>query len=247
MIKILFAPSETKKEGGVFPPITESPFMLYQDKKMHIANMYQTFLAKASMPELEKLFGIKKEEDIIKYKDIDIYHDKTLPAIERYTGVAYDYIDYPSLSSNEKSYINDTLIIFSNIFGALKASEHIPNYKLKQNEKLDGFAIEKFYKQECSKEFDNYLDDALVIDLRAGFYNKFYTPKKPYITMKFIKNGKVVSHWAKAYRGKVVRELAKKQPQNEKELSEINFENLNIKEIVQMGNKKEYIYEITEA
>jgi len=243
-MKILFAPSETKTEGGSNPPILNKHFELYHDKKESVLKLYQDFLNTASYAQLEKLFGIKKEQEILKYQKIDIYHDNTMPAILRYTGVAYDYLDYPTLDKDAQNFLDNSLIIFSNLLGAIKASESIPNYKLKQGEKIDDFAIEKFYKKESSLELDTYLKDELIIDLRAGFYDKFYLPNKPYITMKFIKDGKVVSHWAKAYRGKVVRELAKQQPQNEAAFSEIVFEGLAIQEITQKKNKKEYVYTI---
>ncbi len=246
-MKILFAPSETKKEGGNYSPLIDSTFFLYHDKKQFVLDKYHHYLKSATPTQLAKLFGIKKESEIKKYQDIDIYHDKTMPAIERYTGVAYDYLDYPTLAQKEQKFIDESLIIFSNLLGAIKAGENIPNYKLKQGEKLGDFAIEKFYKNETSALLNDYLKDELIIDLRAGFYDKFYLPNKPYVTMKFIKNGKVVSHWAKAYRGKVVRELAKYQPQSEEAFCDITFKNLKIKEILTKGYKKEFVYEIIEG
>jgi cytoplasmic iron level regulating protein YaaA (DUF328/UPF0246 family) len=243
-MKILFAPSETKTEGGTDTPIIDNKFELYHDNKQIVVEKYHHYLQHASFEEVKKLFGIKKEEDIYKYQSIDIYHDSTMPAICRYQGIAYDYLEYPTLHQDAKNFLDDNLIIFSNLFGAIKASESIPNYKLKQGEKLGNFAIEKYYKKETSKTLDDYLAEELIIDLRAGFYDKFYTPNRPYITMKFIKDGKVVSHWAKAYRGKIVRALAKIQPYSEEELQTIDFENLTIKEIVTKGYKKEYIFDI---
>jgi len=245
-MKILFAPSETKIVGGNNLPLIGSTFLLYHDEKQIVLNKYQDYLKTATFDELQKLFGIKKVSDIEKYQKIDIYHDNTMPAIQRYTGVAYDYLDYPTMDLDQQCFIDNSLIIFSNILGAIMAGEDIPNYKLKQGEKLADFSIEKFYKQETSSILDTYLKDELIIDLRAGFYDKFYVPNKPYITMKFIKDGKVVSHWAKAYRGKVVRELAKYQPTTEEELSQIVFKNLKIKEILYKGNKKEFVYDIQE-
>lgn len=245
-MKILFAPSETKIVGGNNLPLIGSTFLLYHDEKQIVLNKYQDYLKTATFDELQKLFGIKKVSDIEKYQKIDIYHDNTMPAIQRYTGVAYDYLDYPTMDLDQQCFIDNSLIIFSNILGAIMAGEDIPNYKLKQGEKLADFSIEKFYKQETSSILDTYLKDELIIDLRAGFYDKFYVPNKPYITMKFIKDGKVVSHWAKAYRGKVVRELAKYQPTTEEELSKIVFKNLKIKEILYKGNKKEFVYDIQE-
>lgn len=245
-MKILFAPSETKTEGGTDTPIIDSTFYFYHDKKQLVLEKYQHFLQTASFDAAAKLFGIKKENEIQKYLKCDIYHDNTMPAIARYTGVAYDYLDYPTLSQEAQTFLNEHLIIFSNLFGAIKASEYIPNYKLKQGEKLDTFNIERYYKQETSDFLDDAFKDELIIDLRAGFYEKFYVPNKPYITMKFIKNGKVVSHWAKAYRGMIVRALAKHQPKDEEAFAKIIFKNLHIKEILTKGNKKEYIFDIKE-
>ncbi len=245
-MKILFAPSETKREGGDMPPLIGRVFILAPNEKKYVIDRYQHYLDTATFDALQKLFGIKKNKDIDMYQHVDIYHDSTMPAIARYTGVAYDYLDYPSLKSDEKNFIDSSLIIFSNLFGPLQACESIPNYKLKQGEKIGDFAIEKYYKKESSSALDAYFQDEFIIDLRAGFYDKFYLPNKPYITMKFIKNGKVVSHWAKAYRGKVVRELAKYQPKTEEEFSQIAFKNLHIKEILTKGYKKEFVYDIIE-
>ncbi|MCH9813229.1 MAG: YaaA family protein, partial [Epsilonproteobacteria bacterium] len=88
------------------------------------------------------------------------------------------------------------------------------------------------------------LDDEFIIDLRAGFYLKFYTLKIPHITLKFYKGDKVVSHWAKAYRGKVVKALAKHQPQNEVAFQKIEFDNLQIREIIKRKQSSEYIFDI---
>jgi len=85
-----------------------------------------------------------------------------------------------------------------------------------------------------------------IIDLRASFYNKFYIPKNNYLTFKFLKNGKLISHWAKAYRGIVAREVAKIKPKNEKEFMRINFETLQIAEVKQIKNNKELVFEILE-
>ena len=62
--------------------------------------------------------------------------------------------------------------------------------------------------------------------------------------MKFLKQGKVVSHFAKAYRGKVLRTLAREQPKSEDDFFHIAFEDLRILEISQRGFKKELLCEI---
>lgn len=135
-------------------------------------------------------------------------------------------------------------MIFSNLFGPLLGSDEIPYYKFKQGESIDDFKPELFYKENFSPDIDSYIGDDLIIDLRAGFYEKFYKINSPYITMKFIKNGKVVSHWAKAYRGKVLRKLAQVQPNTIDEFENINFEGLHVEEILVKKLKREYIFKI---
>ena len=83
-----------------------------------------------------------------------------------------------------------------------------------------------------------------ILDLRAGFYDKFYIPKNPITTLKFLKEGKVVSHWAKAYRGIVLRTAATHQVQSVAELLALNIEGLVLSEIIQSKKKKEIIYTI---
>ncbi|EAL8182089.1 peroxide stress protein YaaA, partial [Campylobacter jejuni] len=114
----------------------------------------------------------------------------------------------------------------------------------KQGAKIGKFAIEKFYKEHFSKALDEYLENKEILDLRAGFYDKFYTPKKKFYTYKFVKNGKVISHFAKAYRGILLSISAKNQIKNNKELLANLPSNLKLKEIQIKGLKEEIVLEI---
>ncbi len=246
-MKILFSPSETKLPDGINSSISKDSFFLqdFYTQRELVLTSYQEYIQNSDDMTLQKLFGIKKENDLLQNRSIDLFNDPTMKAVQRYTGVAYEYLNYNSLTIDDQIFINNNMIIFSNLFGPILAKDEIPYYKLKQGQKLNDFVVEKFYFENFKIALDNYLQNEFIIDLRAGFYLKFYKLQQPYITMKFIKGGKVVSHWAKAYRGIIVKELAKHQPMNEKTFTEINFENLNIIEIQKSGYKTEYIYEIT--
>ncbi len=245
---ILFAPSEGKREGGALEPIDKSAFLFPElyEKRAEAAAIYRDFVQNASKEKLQKLFGIKEPKLLERYKG-DIFAKKTMKAVERYDGVAYDHLGYDSLPEAAQNYIDEHLIIFSNLFGPLKGGDRLPDYKLKQGERIGEFAPEKFYKKEFSEKMTSYLtENGPVIDLRAGFYEKFYTVEIPHITMKFLKNGKSVSHWAKAYRGRVLKEMAKRAIMDEESLLALDIENLAVKEIRQTKKRKEIIYEITE-
>jgi len=245
-MKILFAPSEAKSALSGLTKLNKHSFFLSElfERRCYVIKQFDDFLKFSKLQELQKIFGIKKEEECLKLKDTNILDSFTCKAILRYKGVAYEYLKFETLEENSQKWIYDNLIIFSNLFGPIKASDDIPMYKFKQGSLIGEFKVDKFYKEHFSSSLDEYLKDEFIIDLRAGFYEKFYTIKKEYITMKFIKSGKVVSHWAKAYRGLVLRELSKYRPNSIEEVKKINFSNLKLKNIVKVKQKNEFIFEI---
>jgi len=242
-MKILLAPSETKKQGGSENFDLNS--LLFQELtpiRKKLLHQYINILQKNSFSELSKIFGLKKESDI-NYHNRDIIHELTMKAIERYRGVAFDYLNYKDLEKDSQIYIDKNVLLCSNLFGFLRADDLIPEYRLKQGMPIGELRPEKFYKEQ-SHLMEEYLKDEDILDLRAGFYNKFYKPTKNYTTLKFMKNGKVVSHWAKAYRGIVLKEIAIAKINTLEEFMNLSIETLTIKEIQKRKNKTEIIYEI---
>jgi cytoplasmic iron level regulating protein YaaA (DUF328/UPF0246 family) len=245
-MKILFSPSETKIAGGDEISFDKNSFIFPQlfEKRMEIVKQYNDFITNASKEELIKLFGTKKE-DVLEQYSKDLFKTPTTKVIHRYDGVAFDYLEYAKLAKNEQTYIDENVLIFSNLFGVLKAGDFgLPDYKLKQGETFFNLKIEKFYNDNFSKVLDEYLKDEDIIDLRAGFYEKFYKIEKAYTTMKFIKDGKVVSHWAKAYRGIILKLIAQNDIKTIDELMNMEIQNLKIEEIKKQKNKTEIVYSI---
>ena len=244
-IHILLAPSETKSEGGSLAALNQNSFMLKElySQREEIFFAYKEMIQREDFAELSQKFGIKKEKDIQKYL-LDITENPTKKAIERYTGVAFDAIEYENLDKASQEYIDENVMLFSNLFGPVLASNHLPLYKLKQGEKLDGIAIDNHYKNSFTGALDEYLSGD-IIDLRAGVYEKFYKISKPYTTFKFLKDGKVVSHWAKAYRGKLVKILAQEKLEHIEDLEKIFPDDMKLLEIVTKGFKTEWVVEVS--
>ena len=243
-MKILLAPSETKKRGGngafnlntlLFKELT--PY------RKELLDKYSEILEKGDMEELSKMFGLKKESDIRSHIK-NILNEPAMKAIERYTGVAFDYLDYPSLDIKAQNYIDDNVILCSNLFGFLRASDEIPEYRLKQGASVGDIKVEKFYHEHGAPLMEEYLKNEEILDLRAGFYDKFYKPQKDYTTLKFLKDGKVVSHWAKAYRGIALRAAANAYAETIEDFMKVQIEGLHIIEIQKKKNRTELIYEI---
>ena len=167
---------------------------------------------------------------------VNIYND--------YSGVSYSYLAYDTLSKNAKNYILNTVIIFSNLFGPVSAKDKIPHYKLKQGAKTGSFSFEKFYKDNFSHALDEYTANNEIVDLRAGFYEKFYQIKQKYTTFKFIKQGRVVSHFAKAYRGIILKLMAENNILESDKILSYLPETLEVIDCTLNGFKEEFILNV---
>ncbi|MBE3609215.1 MULTISPECIES: YaaA family protein [Campylobacter] len=244
-MKILFSPSESKSAFNNDERLDKSSlvFLDLYEKRLEILNIYNEFIKTSSIDKISKLFGIKNLIDDKSLRQ-DVFTKGLIKAVLRYDGVAYKHLNYRDLSQNSQNYIDKNVVIFSNLFGPILAGDKIFEYKLKQGEKINGVNIEKFYNEHFSKSLDEFLQDNDILDLRAGYYEKFYQVKKEHTSFKFIKNGKIVSHHAKAYRGKILNQIAKDNINSKKELMDVNFDGLKLVEIKKIGLKNEVCFEI---
>ncbi len=244
-MKILLAPSETKALGGEGHfDVAHLFFQALHPKQQSIIEHYNNTLRQASNETLSTMLGIKKLDELALYRH-DITTLPVMKAIQRYSGVAFEYLDYASLEPLSQMYIDQHLVLFSNLFGILKPDDLIPHYKLKQAQSIGEMKTDRYYQEAIAEILDSYLEGEELLDIRAGYYDKFYKPKIPYVTLKFIQNGKVVSHWAKAYRGKVLRLLALHQINTLEDFMRLEIENLTIKEICTLKNQTQIVYTIT--
>ncbi len=241
MLQILFSPAENKYPDGNNASLNHLLFDL--PKRMSILNAYNTLVLSENKEALHKMFGLKKESDLKRFSQ-DIFTAPTCKAIERYKGVAYEYLDIKSLDAHALSYLENHCIIFSNLYGPVRGGDFITDYKVKQGEMIGNIAPERYYKEAFNDKLDALLESDDILDLRAGHYDKFYKPSKAYTTLKFMKNDKVVSHWAKAYRGIVLRELALAQIDSLDAFRKLNIKSLHVREIKEMKLKTEIVFDI---
>lgn len=215
---ILFSPSEEKikQENRCKIEELEKIFLNLNYEKFFIKSSFRKdFITKyiQNFNNLEEIFGVKDVNCII-----NNFSTKTFKAINLYQGVSYKELDYDNLPLKAKEYLDNNLIIFSNLFGPVLASDELVFYKLKQGIKLNKINQAKEYKIDTSKQLDELLN-GFVIDLRAEIYKDYYEIKIPSVNFVFMKNNKQLSHSSKVYRGRVLRLLAINDITNIKELS----------------------------
>ncbi|WP_417326923.1 peroxide stress protein YaaA [Halarcobacter sp.] len=123
-MKILLAPAETKNSGGENKPFCKENFFLEElfEKREEIFNTYEEYVSSLTIEELSKWFGLKKLEEVEKYKT-SLKDKPTMKAINRYEGVAFDALDYKNLDEKTQKYIDENVLLFSNLFGPIKAND----------------------------------------------------------------------------------------------------------------------------
>jgi cytoplasmic iron level regulating protein YaaA (DUF328/UPF0246 family) len=146
-------------------------------------------------------------------------------AIDVYTGVLYQALDWKSLSATAQTRGEKSILISSAIFGVLRPSDLIPNYKAK---------IKVSDWKAALKPALDGLGADLIIDCRSSTYaGTWQSPPAITVAVRVFKKDKgkisVITHLSKKYRGELTRVLLKagKVPKTPEELlaiAEIHFD-----------------------
>ena len=243
-MRVLLAPAETKRpdgdrEGGCFR--LEDLLFGSSREREEALEAYESFVQSATCEALSAFFGLKRPEEIARYRGQKLLSRPTQKALRRYSGVVFEALDYDALNATERRWCEERIVLFSNLFGPVRGGDELPDYRFKQGAQLPGLKSDRF-----EKSFHGLLEPLLsgecVLDLRAGWYIKRYPVAKSIVPV-FLKNGRVLSHWAKTQRGRLVRFLAAHQPQSEADLAKLNPPGLQLQEIRQHGPHQHWIFE----
>jgi cytoplasmic iron level regulating protein YaaA (DUF328/UPF0246 family) len=101
--------------------------------------------------------------------NLDLAKPKTMPAIDRYTGVLYDALKLDGLSSSELKRAKQSIFIQSSLFGLIGALDEIPNYRLSAGSKLPGVNLRSEWSSAHERVWESFARET-VIDLRSKAY-----------------------------------------------------------------------------
>ncbi|MFJ4712031.1 peroxide stress protein YaaA [Streptomyces sp. NPDC088785] len=136
------------------------------------------------------------------------------PAGEIYTGVLYDALDLASLDAAAKKRAARSLLVFSGLWGAVRVTDRIPSYRCSMGVKLPGLgALGPYWKAPMAEVLPAAAGDGLVLDLRSAAYAAAWKPtgelaeRTAGVRVLHAPTRKVVSHFNKATKGRIVRSL----------------------------------------
>ena len=220
---ILLPPSEGKAAGGEGPLwefVKQSFPALADPRREVIAALVE---AMNGSPEARfKLLGVKAPKaNVATAINLIVATAPTMSAIDRYTGVLYNALDYPSLPTKVRRSVDRQVVIFSGLWGVVRPTDPIPNYKLKMGASLPGLGKPaRFWKPLISDAIADAIAASrtdTVWDLLPNEHAAAWDPSVAgrRIRVRFLddvmKNGKrtlvTVSHWNKLLKGALVRHV----------------------------------------
>jgi len=152
----------------------------------------------------------------------------TAKAIDVYSGVLYQALDFNSLDSTSKKRAIKIIVIISALFGAVKLEDKIPSYKLDMAKSLPKIgSLNSLWKKVLPQALEK-IKTNLIVDCRSSTYQGVWAPdlnKTVGIRVFTLKNGKksVVTHMSKKTRGEVTKLLVQssKPPKTPQELQKL--------------------------
>ena len=215
---ILIPPSEGKAKVKS----TDLTFDKTKFKFEREVNQVVRLLSLLDDEDLRSIYGTSQEKsEIFHRQNQDIFKSHCAKAIERYTGVVYEYIDWKTLDKSAKNYMENHVRIFSGLFGMLTPNTLIPNYKLKMNV----LSLQYHWSPIITKELEN---EDVIFDLLPQVHRKAYKPSKNVIKIDFsvINKGKktAAGHFGKAVKGKFIRFLAENNIQNINDFKDFTYD-----------------------
>ena len=142
-------------------------------------------------------------------------------ADEVYTGVLYAAWDPATLTTDARKRADESVAVASALFGLVRPGDHIPAYRLSSTVTLPRLGtVAGLWRPRLGPALERLVGDGLLMDLRSGSYVNLHRPTGDLAsrtaTIRVLHERSVhgergirtvVSHFNKATKGRMVREL----------------------------------------
>ena len=208
---ILLPPSESKATGGSGLPWHRRRHAhptLARQRAFVAQALQETLRTQVVDPEL--IFGVGGLHlDRAVRAGLTLDTAGTKAAVQRYTGVLYGALDWPSLDVEERRRGDASVRIVSGLWGLVAPRDQIPDYRLKMSAALPGLGtLSRWWKPSLTAVIGQVAAGRVVWDLLPIEHAAAWDPiGVERTTVSFLAEGKAVSHWSKLLKGAFTRHL----------------------------------------
>ncbi|MFI7007152.1 peroxide stress protein YaaA [Streptomyces sp. NPDC050145] len=212
---VLLPPSEGKAASGRGAPLKPEGLSLPGLAAARAAVLDELVeLCAADEEKAREVLGLSEGLRGEIAKNVELRTAGARPAGEIYTGVLYDALDLASLDAAAKKRAARSLLVFSGLWGAVRVTDRIPSYRCSMGVKLPGLgALGAHWRTPMAEVMPEAAGAGLVLDLRSAAYASAWKPKGELagrtatVRVLHAPTRKVVSHFNKATKGRIVRSL----------------------------------------
>ncbi|MFJ6082264.1 peroxide stress protein YaaA [Streptomyces sp. NPDC092369] len=212
---VLLPPSEGKASFGRGTPLKLESLSLPELSDARAAVLDELVeLCAADEEKAREVLGLTEGLRGEIAKNVELRTAAARPAGEIYTGVLYDALDLATLDAAAKRRAARSLLVFSGLWGAVRVTDRIPSYRCSMGVKLPGLgALGTHWRTSMAAVLPEAAGDGLVLDLRSSAYASAWKPKGEVaartasVRVLHAPTRKVVSHFNKATKGRIVRSL----------------------------------------
>jgi cytoplasmic iron level regulating protein YaaA (DUF328/UPF0246 family) len=222
-VLVLLPPSETKASGTDGPPLAldELSFPELTKARTKVVK-HLVRAAKRDRASLQKALGLTARQSGELDKDAALLTAPTLPALELYSGIVYDNLDYRSLRGAAKRRADSSLVVASALFGLVRPQDRVPSYRLSGGTSVPGLGgLAPVWRPVLEPALAS---EPLVVDLRSGAYAALArVPQAVQVRVLRDEGGRrtVVSHDNKWTKGQLARALCLERASSISDLAEI--------------------------
>lgn len=213
---IVLPPSEGKASGGDGPPLDLAglSFPELNPIRTRVLAALAEVCCREDAPEVLALPRTQADEALRRNREL--YTAPTLPVSRLYTGVLYENLALDSLGEEARRAADEKVVVLSGLWGALRLTDRIPPYRLAMAVSLPPMGrLAALWRPALERTLQ---PTGLVVDMRSAPYAVAWRPAAPTVTVRVFREmhvpggvpkRTVVSHMAKATRGKVAHDLLK--------------------------------------
>ncbi|MEU9237477.1 peroxide stress protein YaaA [Streptomyces subrutilus] len=218
---VLLPPSEGKAAGGSGAPLEPDSLSLPGLAGAR-AGVLEELVELCAADELKarEVLGLSEGLRGEVAKNAELRSAAARAAGEIYTGVLYDALGLADLTPAARALAEESLLVFSGLWGAVRIGDRIPSYRCSMGVKLPGCgALGAYWRGPMAQVLPAVAGEGLVLDLRSAAYASAWKPKGEVAgrtatvrvlhsqVVDGVEKRSVVSHFNKATKGRLVRDL----------------------------------------
>jgi cytoplasmic iron level regulating protein YaaA (DUF328/UPF0246 family) len=214
-VLVLLPPSEGKAASGRGAPLRPESLSLpglAGPRAAVLAELVE--LCAADEEKAREVLGLSEGLRGEVAKNAGLLRAGARPAGEVYTGVLYDALGLATLDTAARERARSSLLVFSGLWGAVRVDDRIPSYRCSMGVRLPGLgALGAYWRGPMAEVMPEAAGEGLVLDLRSAAYAAAWRPKgetagrTATVRVLHAPTRKVVSHFNKATKGRIVRSL----------------------------------------